>query len=390
MNYVFVSPSFPSNFKYFAMRLRDEGVKVLGIGSDDYDSLDQELKDAMTEYYKVDNMEDYGQMLRACGHFTHKHGKIDRIESHNEYWLEQDARLRTDFNVFGFKVADMEKIKLKSRMKEAFKKAGVPVARGRVVKSIEEARELIAEVGYPVCAKPDNGVGAANTYKLRSDEDLAHFFETKPDTEYIMEEFIEGEIHTFDGLVDRDGKTVFMSSFVFDKGVMETVNEDLDMFYYSQREIPEDLKALGLAALQEFGLRERFFHIEFFRQKDGRLVALEINVRPPGGLSMDMFNFASDADIYSKYAKLVSGQNLEPSPSKNYYCAYVGLKERGNIRHSHSIEESLNAYGNLTVYQGPIASIFAAAIGDYAMILRSPELEPLKEAARFIMERETY
>jgi len=70
----------------------------------------------------------------------------------------------------------MEKIKFKSRMKEAFKNAGVPFARGKVIKSIEEARELIAEVGYPVCAKPDNGVGAANTYKLRSDEDLDMFY----------------------------------------------------------------------------------------------------------------------------------------------------------------------------------------------------------------------
>ncbi|AHM58115.1 phosphoribosylglycinamide synthetase, ATP-grasp (A) domain (plasmid) [Peptoclostridium acidaminophilum DSM 3953] len=388
MNYVFVSPSFPSNFKYFAMRLHDEGVNVLGIGSDHYDSIDPELKGAMTEYYRVDKMEDYDQMLRACAYFTHRHGKIDRIESHNEYWLEQDAKLRTDFNVFGFKTADMENIKFKSRMKEAFKKAGVPVARGKVVKSMEAAMALIAEVGYPVCAKPDNGVGAANTYKLRSDEDLAHFFETKPSTEYIMEEFIEGEIHTFDGLVDREGEPVFMSSFVFDKGVMETVNEDLDMFYYSQREIPEDLKAYGLSALKAFGLRERFFHIEFFRQKDGRLVGLEINVRPPGGLSMDMFNFASDSDLYRQYARLVAGKELEMNTQRAYYCAYVGIKERSNILHSHSVEESLNAYGNITVHHGSIASIFAAAIGDYAFILRSPELEPLKEAARFIMQRD--
>ena len=30
MNYVFVSPYFPSNFKYFAIRLKEEGVNVLG------------------------------------------------------------------------------------------------------------------------------------------------------------------------------------------------------------------------------------------------------------------------------------------------------------------------------------------------------------------------
>ena len=388
MNYVFVSPYFPSNFKYFAIRLKEEGVNVLGVGSEPYDKLDPELKEAMTEYYKVDNMEDYNQMLEACGFFTYKYGKIDRIESHNEYWLEQDAQLRTDFNVFGFKTEDMANVKFKSKMKEVFRSAGVPVARGRVITTPEEAKALIEETGYPICAKPDNGVGAANTYKIKNDADLDRFFETKPDTDYIMEEFIEGEIHTFDGLVDRSGDVVFMNSFIFDKGVMETVNDQLDMFYYNQREIPEDLKELGLAAVKAFNLRERFFHIEFFRQKDQKLIGLEVNVRPPGGLSMDMFNFSNDMDFYSQYAKLVAGHPIEIDAKRPYYCAYVGLKHRGLIRHSHSTGDSLDKYGDLVVHHGPIASIFAAAIGDYAIVIRSPELEPLKEASRFIMARE--
>ena len=29
----------------------------------------------------------------------YKHGRIDWLESNNEYWLERDARLRTDFNI---------------------------------------------------------------------------------------------------------------------------------------------------------------------------------------------------------------------------------------------------------------------------------------------------
>ena len=79
--------------------LNDHGVKVLGIASEPYENLDEELIDSLTEYYRVDDMEDYNQLLRACGYFTFKYGKIDFIESHNEYWLEKEAQLRTDFNV---------------------------------------------------------------------------------------------------------------------------------------------------------------------------------------------------------------------------------------------------------------------------------------------------
>ena len=40
-------------------------------------------------------------------------------------------------------------------------------------------KAFIARVGYPVVVKPDNGVGASETYKLKSDEDLDYFFATK-------------------------------------------------------------------------------------------------------------------------------------------------------------------------------------------------------------------
>ena len=37
----------------------------------------------------------------ACAFFTERFGKIDRIDSLNEYWLETEARLRTEFGVYG-------------------------------------------------------------------------------------------------------------------------------------------------------------------------------------------------------------------------------------------------------------------------------------------------
>lgn len=119
MNYVFISPHFPENFKYFVMSLRNHGVNVLGIASDNFDDLDTDLRDSLTEYYRVDNMEEYDQLLRACGYFTFKYGKIDYIESMNEYWLEKEAHLRTDFNVDGLKLEDMPHIKKKSEMKKS-------------------------------------------------------------------------------------------------------------------------------------------------------------------------------------------------------------------------------------------------------------------------------
>ncbi len=386
MNYVFISPHFPENFKYFVTSLRNHGVNVLGIASEGYDDLDAELRDSLTEYYRVDDMEDYDQLLRACGYFTFKYGKIDYIESMNEYWLEKDARLRTDFNVDGLKIDDLPPIKKKSEMKKVFERANIPVARGELVKDFESCLKFVEKVGYPLCIKPDIGVGAADTHQIADVEDLEEFFSIRQPVDYIMEEFIVGDIHTFDGLVDKDGNIWFLNSFIYG-GVMETVRDDLDNIYHNQVDIPDDLTDVGLRAVKEFGVRNRFFHLEFFRMKDGKLVALEINVRPPGGWSLDMFNYASDISIFDLYAQMILGWEPPALPEIKYHCAFVGVKFGLEHELKYSLDESLQKYGYMVARHGPMPDIFSAVMGNYSYVIRSRDFDELMEAAHYITAR---
>ena len=117
-NFILISPNFPDNFAPFATRLKEQGIQTLGIADSPYEELSKILKDSLTEYYRVDNMEDYDQVYRAVAYFAHKYGRIDRIESHNEHWLALDAKLRTDFNVLGYQISDIPTIRQKSKMKE--------------------------------------------------------------------------------------------------------------------------------------------------------------------------------------------------------------------------------------------------------------------------------
>ena len=118
-NFVFISPNFPVNYWKFCAELKNNGLRVLGIGDCPYDNLLPELRSALHEYYKVDSLENYDEVFRAVAFFTYKYGKIDWLESNNEYWLERDAKLRTEFHITsGFQEADMFKVKYKSAMKE--------------------------------------------------------------------------------------------------------------------------------------------------------------------------------------------------------------------------------------------------------------------------------
>ena len=187
MNVVFLSPHFPSQYFRFCLNLKAAGANVLGVGDEPFDNLSKEVRSALTEYYQVDDMHDYDALVRACGFFIHRYGKIDRLDSLNEYWLSTEARLRDDFNILGVRGSEIDFIRRKSRMKAKFREAGVPVARGQVVQTVDDAHSFIGETGYPVIAKPDAGVGALATYRLDSNQDTNIFFENKSDTDYIIE-----------------------------------------------------------------------------------------------------------------------------------------------------------------------------------------------------------
>ena len=383
MNLVFLSPHFPPNYHLFCVRLKDMGVNVLGIADAPYEELNDELKSSLTEYYKVDSMEDYDQVLKAVGFFTHKYGKIDRVESHNEHWLETEAKLRSDFNMSGINSEIVSHIKLKSLMKEKFKGAGLHVAKGKVVKDIKEAEGFIKKVSYPVIAKPDKGVGASNTYKIHNRQELEDFFIKKTPEDYIMEEFIEGTIFTFDGLTDREGNTVFYTSHTYGQNVMESVHEDSDMYYYSFREIPSDLEEAGLKVVKAFNVKEKFFHFEFFRKNNGNgIVPLEVNIRPPGGLTTDMFNFACDIDVYKAWAEIIVSGKLSFDYSRKYHCCYIGRKYNKNYKYSH--DEVINKYKDLIVLHKEMPPLFYI-MGNYAYLVRSEDFNVIKEVVDFVL-----
>jgi hypothetical protein len=383
MNIVFLSPHFPPSVAMFCIRLRELGATVLGLADAPYESLRPELRAALTEYYRVDDLNNRDSLIRALGYFTHRYGKIDRIDSLNEYWLETEAQLRTEFNIPGIRADQIDRVKRKSHMKRIFERAGILVPRGRLCRTAPDARRFVAEVGYPIIAKPDVGVGAARTYRLDSDLDLEAYLGDRPAIDYILEEAISGTLLTYDGLVDRAGEVVFSSTLTYGVPVLDAVR-GRDMFYWLGHEVPDDLEEVGRRTLQAFRVRERPFHFEFFRLEDGALVALEVNLRQPGGLTVDMFNFANDIDFYRAWAEVVTTGTTELALTRPSHCLYAGRKTGRVYRLAH--EEVLTRYARLIVHRERIDDVFSAAIGNYGYILRHRDLEPLLEAAAAIQE----
>ena len=374
-NIVFISPNYPLNYWQFCHELRCDGVNVLGIGDQPYDELCGELKENLTEYYMVPTLEDYDQVYRAVAFFAFKYGRVDFLESNNEYWLEQDAHLRTDFNIpGGFRIMDVPRIKYKSGMKEYYRRAGVPTARFHMVGDAEGCRAFIDEVGWPVIVKPDNGVGATATYKLENDEQLTSFLaERDGHIPYIMEEFIDGEICSYDAILDSRGEPLFETGNITAIPIMDIVNNHDNSVYHILKELPKDTREFGRAVAKSFGVTSRFVHFEFFRLrrdqhigKKGQLAALEVNMRPSGGYTPDMINFAHSTNVYKIWADMVAFDRSEMPVGVHRFCACVG--RRDDLKYRYDNEELCERYAKELRMVERLPGALAEAMGDQVFL----------------------
>lgn len=373
-NFIYISPNFPANHWFFCDRLKRNGINVLGIGDAPYDELTDDLKGALNEYYKVSTLENYDEVYRAVAFFTFKYGRIDFLETNNEYWLERDARLREDFNIrTGLYPKDMDIVKYKSLMKKNYTKAGIPVARYHIVDNYENCMAFINEVGFPVVAKPDNGVGANDTHKIKNEDDLKHFFETKLDVSYIMEEYIFGEVETYDAIINSKHKPLFENGNVTVANLMETVSENKNSCFYERSVLPEDLLDAGRRTVKAFGVRSRFVHMEFFRLdrdqhigKKGDIVALEVNMRPPGGIAPTMMNYANGTDVYEMWADMIAFDETDRVRSCTDVCCFAS--RRDGLVFELTPEQIRKKYGTHIKEEGRVEEALSGAMANYMFL----------------------
>ena len=373
-NFIYISPNFPANHWNFCNKLKENGINVLGIGDCPYDELTNELKGSLNEYYKVSSLENYDEVYRAVAFFCFKYGKVDYIETNNEYWLERDAKLRDDFNVnTGLHSKDMDLVKFKSRMKENYTKAGVPVARYHMVDDYEGCMQFIKEVGFPVVAKPDNGVGANDTHRIKNEEDLRKFFETKFDVSYIMEEYIYGEVETYDSVINSKGEAIFENGNVTVANLMEAVSENKNSCFYERSVLPEDLLDAGRRTVKAFGVKSRFVHMEFFRLdrdqhigKKGDIVALEVNMRPPGGIAPTMMNYANGTDAYEIWADMIAFDKTDRGRSRNGVCCFAS--RRDGLVFELTPEQIREKYGEHLKEEGRVEEALSGAMANYMFL----------------------
>ncbi len=398
MNIVFLSPNFPLHFYNFCNRLKNLGCNVLGIGDCQFDNLSGDVKSSLTEYYYVNSLEDYDQVMRAVAFFTFKYGKINHIESQNEYWLQTQSHLREDFNIEnGIRTSELEKVKLKSQMKKGYTKAGIKTARWMLIDSKGKAEKFAKAVGFPVIIKPDNGVGASNTYKISNLSELdtvLGMIDIKNKVN-IIEEFVPGHIETFDGITDKAGNIVFCTGQVMKITPLAMLNGNGENISYTTDMQHSDLLPIGTKAVKAFEVKQTFFHFEFFRLdedkdglgKKGEIIGLEVNMRAPGGYIPDKMNYAYNVDVYQIWAEaLTLGENRSfPNYHFQRYVTHFGRSEK--VEYKRSADEVRAQLGHKLLLEKVPPKSISGGMGAQVFVAWSESLPELEAQARFILER---
>lgn len=397
MNFIFISPNFPTKFWQFCDALKKNGATVLGIGDAPYNELCPELKEALTEYYKVTDMQDYSQMYKAVAYYAFHYGPIDWIESNNEFWLEMDAKLRTAFHVTtGIGEDRIDSIKEKSEMKKYYAQGGIRTARQiKACEGLEAVLHFAEDAGYPLFSKPDVGVGAGGAHKLENEEAVRNFFAYTPEAEkYVIEEFVTGNICTYDAIVNSKGEPLFESMCVCPPSISDIVEYNLDSTYYVEQHMSENLRYWGRKTVKAFGVQSRFVHLEFFRLdvahrglgEIGDFVALEVNMRPGGGFTPDMINYAHSVDVYKIWADMICfDKRTQPDNNEDYFVMFAG--RRDNVEYVYDHNQVMNQYKGQLKQWDRLPKALAGAMGDQTYIGRFSTREEMDEFFNYVTLR---
>src|SRR5688572_1511014 len=193
----------------------------------------------------------------------------------------------------------------KSKLKATLRQAGVITPREQIVNSTADARRFVEEVGLPIVLKPLNGSGALTTFRIATEDQLAHIRTfTKPPL--IAETYIYGQEFCFDTVTIANEPQCY-SVCCYNPPIIDALEDPAKQW---RCVMPRDLSAYksliqqGLQAVRALQVGNAMTHIEGFMNACGPAGFVDATLRPAGARIGPMFGFAHDVDPYRVWARV--------------------------------------------------------------------------------------
>ena len=110
-------------------------------------------------------------------------------------------------------------------------------------------------------------------------------------------------------------------------------------------------------------------------------------MRPAGGYTPDMMNYAHSLDVYQIWADMVTtGKRWVPEPEQEYFCVYAGRKDSKHYVHTH--EEIMERYGAEMKMCERMPEMMIRTMGNQMYTVRLDTEEEVKELIKFVQEQQ--
>ncbi len=399
MNVLMISPGYPAEMAFFTRGLGQAGATVLGLGDQSPDALPQTARDALDHYVRVGSLADEDQIFATVRDLARRIS-IDQVECLWEPYMVLAARLREQLGLPGLTVAQTVPFRDKERMKQLLDAAGLRTPWHVAARTVAEVRAAAERVGYPLIVKPVDGAGSADTYRADSAAELDAILPSLRHVPQVsVEEFIDGEEFTYDTICAGGRVLVENICQYHPRPLLTKIHEWISPITMALRDLDapglQGGRELGGAVLRALGFRDGFTHMEWYRKADGEVVFGEIGARPPGARTVDVMNYATDADLFSAWAQAVTHGRIAQPVERRYNAGSVFKRARGvgRITRYEGLDHLLAEYGEhvaaleLLPVGAPRRDWRATLIADGMVIVRHPDLPKAMEMAqRFAAE----
>ncbi len=247
----------------------------------------------------------------------------------------------------------------KIEMRRRLEAAGIPQPRFGSARTIEEARETVANVGFPNVIKPADSGGQRGVFRLESAGDLeARFDETLALShrgEVIVEQFVPGtEMNAMAIVRDGDVSQLTLSDRHrppgegFAVGWIHAYPAALDDAGTAEAEV------LVERTVHALGLRNGIAFPQLIAEPDGAIKVIEVAARIPGGQMADLVKHAVGVDLVEVALRFALGEPVTDeiaAPKRHratairFFTAEPGPLPAGKVKAPASLEQVLTAPG---------------------------------------------
>lgn len=304
----------------FLRECRRQGCRVLLLTEEKLRDADWP-RDSVDEFFYLRRGMPLDDIRTGAAHLARKE-RIDRIVALDDFDVELAAMLREHLFVPGMGETTGRAFRDKLAMRRRARSAGIPCPEFVHVLNNDAIAEWTARVPAPWVMKPRAQAAAIGIRKLHSTDDLWRAIGDAGDlfAEYVLEQFIPGDVYHVDSIV-FDRQVRFAVASRYRTPPMAVAHEG---GIFATRTLAHDdplsqaLLTSNARVLDSFGLLRGASHTEFIRARTGEWYFLETSARVGGAFIVDVVEAATGVNLWREWAKVeVAGQDgtyVGPTP----------------------------------------------------------------------------